>query len=332
MQAQAVVFPQANQVEFTSVTVPDPGDDDIVVEVMQSWISNGTEGSCLRGERIAGDTAYRPGDPVPFPAVAGYQKVGRVSWVGSSIRDVAKGEIVFAATGRIDGMFHRAGGQVSPSVSTRDLIWKLPAVPEPLAFAGMVLTQVGYNCGTRPASRPGDTALVLGDGLVGHWAAQTLSLLGVRVMMLGRHADRLAKWPDAPTHFKVHEREEDWQAALTAHFPQGLDILVDTVGSVSHLQAALPAMVRQGQIVSAGFHGTHDLFSLQDLRQQELSVHSVSGWTRARMDQTWRLIAHGQLQTLPLITHHFPVQQAAAAWRLIATKAEPVLGVILDWT
>lgn len=50
------------------------------------------------------------------------------------------------------------------------------------------------------------------------------------------------------------------------------------------------------------------------------------------MDRTHHLIATGQLQTLPLITRHFPVDRAAEAWNLIQTKAEPVLGVILDWT
>ena len=39
----------------------------------------------------------------------------------------------------------------------------------------------------------------------------------------------------------------------------------------------------------------------------------------------------GHLQTLPLITHRFPVAQAADAWALIESKREPVLGVILDW-
>jgi hypothetical protein len=43
------------------------------------------------------------------------------------------------------------------------------------------------------------------------------------------------------------------------------------------------------------------------------------------------LIATGSLETLPLITHHFPASQAAAAWRLINQKDEGVLGVILDW-
>jgi threonine dehydrogenase-like Zn-dependent dehydrogenase len=43
------------------------------------------------------------------------------------------------------------------------------------------------------------------------------------------------------------------------------------------------------------------------------------------------MIAGGNLETLPLITHHFPVAHAADAWNLIESKSEPVLGVILDW-
>ncbi len=332
MQAQAVVFPSARQVEFRTVTCPDPGPGDVVVEVTHSWISNGTEGSYLRGERIAGDTAFRQGDPVPFPVVAGYQKIGSVIWVGDRIRDLQIGETVFAATGRVNGMFHAAGGQVSPSVTSRDQIWKLPAQPQPLAFAGMVLTQVGYNCGARPQLQPGDTAVVIGDGLVGHWAAQTLSLRGAQIVMVGRHADRLAKFPSGPTHYHIDEHSKNYLEDLSDLKLQPLQVVVDTVGTTAHLQQLQPFMARGGQIVSAGFYGTDDLWSLQDLRNQELSLHSVSGWSRPRMNETLKLIASGQLWTLSLITHHFPVQEAAAAWALIQSKAEPCLGVILDWT
>lgn len=332
MQAKAVVFPRAHEVEFKSVTCPDPGPDDVVVEVTHSWISNGTEGSYLRGERIAGDTAFRQGDPVPFPVVAGYQKIGTIDWVGEHVRDLQIGETVFAATGRVQGMFHPAGGQVSPSVSARNQVWKLPTQPEPLAFAGMVLTQVGYNCGTRPSMQPGDAVAVLGDGMVGQWAAQTLSLRGAQVVLLGRHPDRLALFPPSSTHYRVKEKSGNLREGLEKLILPPLQVLVDTVGSMAHLQQLLPCMARGGQFVSAGFYGTDDLWSLQDLRNQELSLHSVSGWTRPRMNETLRLIASGQLQTLPLITHHFPVQEAASAWDLIRSKAEPCLGVILDWT
>jgi len=98
VNAKAVVFTEPNTVAFQDVTCPDPGPGDAVVRVTRSWISNGTEGSFLRGERVQGDTAFRPGDPSPFPIVAGYQKIGVVEWVGSDINDLALGEVVFCAT------------------------------------------------------------------------------------------------------------------------------------------------------------------------------------------------------------------------------------------
>ncbi len=332
MKAKAVVFPAANTVEVREVDCPEPGPRDVVVDVTHSWISNGTEGSYLRGERIAGDTAWRPGSPSPFPVVAGYQKVGVVRETGSHVTDLDRGETVFAASGKILGMFHPSGGQVSPSVTPREGIWKLPPQPEPLAYAGMVLTQVGYNCGSRTPVAPGETAVVLGDGMVGLWAAQTLALRGSRILLLGRHGDRLRHFPENGMHLCCNERNGDWQETLAGFLSDGVDVLVDTVGSIEHIQAILSRMNRNGRIVSAGFHGTDDLLSLQDLRNGELSLHSVSGWTRPRMDRTRHLISTSQLQTLPLITHRFPVDRAAEAWDLIRTKREPVLGVILDWT
>ena len=49
---KAVVFTAPNQVEVQPVTCGDPGPGDAVIRVTHSWISNGTEGSYLRGERI----------------------------------------------------------------------------------------------------------------------------------------------------------------------------------------------------------------------------------------------------------------------------------------
>ncbi len=332
MQAKAVVFPGPNQVEVREVSCPDPGPGDVVVRVTHSWISNGTEGSFLRGERIAGDTAYREGDPWPFPIVAGYQKIGVVEWVGADIRDLKVGDTVFCAMGKVDGMFQSMGGQISPSVSPRSQIWKLPQGVDPLAFSGLVLTQVGYNCGQR--AKPceiGDNAVVLGDGMVGHWAAQTLAWRGANVLLVGRHDDRLRRFPLGPGRHTVNAKNRPWLDAVREFLPGRVQVVVDTVGSVQALQEIMPLMRREGHFVSAGFYGTEDRLSLQPPRNWELSVHMVSGWTGPRMDATLALIANGTLQTLPLITHRFPVAQAGDAWELIESKREPVLGVILEW-
>lgn len=332
MNANAVVFTAPNVVEFQAVPCPDPGPGDVVVRVTHSWISNGTEGSFLRGERIAGDTAYRPGDPWPFPIIAGYQKIGIAEWVGAEVNDIAVGETVFAAMGKVSGMFSSMGGQVSPSVSPRSQVWKLPAGIDPLAYSGLVLTQVGYNCGSRPALEIGQGAVVIGDGMVGHWAAQTLAWRGANVALVGRHADRLAKFPTGPMRHTVNAKETDWLAAVNQLLPDKVQVAVDTVGSIAAIEQLLPHMRRNGHIVSAGFYGTQDVLGLQALRNAEVSLDLVSGWTQPRMDRTLALITAGYLQTLPLITHHFPADRAAEAWQLIAAKGEAALGVILDWT
>jgi 2-desacetyl-2-hydroxyethyl bacteriochlorophyllide A dehydrogenase len=331
MQANAVVFTGPNTVEYRPVTCPEPGPRDVVVRVTHSWISNGTEGSFLRGERIAGDTPYRPGDPWPFPIVAGYQKIGVAEWVGPEVTDIAVGETVFVALGKIEGMFSPWAGQVSPSVSPREQIWKIPPGVDPLACSGLVLTQVGYNCGIRSPIAIGEGAVVIGDGMVGQWAAQTLAWRGANVVLVGRHAERLTLFGEGPLRCGVNEREQDWVQVVRERFPTGVQVAIDTVGSTAVIEQLMGVMKRYGHIVSAGFYGTADQVALQPLRNRELSLDLVSGWSQPRMDATLNLIAAGHLQTLPLITHHFPVAQAADAWRLIAQKSEPVLGVILNW-
>ena len=331
MQSKGVVFTAPNRVSYQSVTCPDPGPSDVLVRITRSWISNGTEGSYLRGERSDGDTPYRSGDPLPFPVVAGYQKIGVIEWVGGEVGDVRPGETVFATIGRVEGMHHSYGGHVSPSVCPRDEIWKLPPGAEPLAYAGMVLVQVGYNGGMRPGLEAGDVALVFGDGMVGIWTAQTLALRGAEVILVGRHDERLRLFANRPFRHAVNIARMDWKEYLTSHFAGRLQVAVDTVGRIDLLESVQPFMRRFGHLVSAGFYGPADRLALQPPRYGELTIHLVSGWRRDRMDETLRMIAAGHLETLPLITHHFPVARAADAWKLIESKAEPVLGVILDW-
>lgn len=328
-KGKAVIFLSAGKVEVGEVPLPDPGPGDVVVEIIQSWISNGTEGSYLRGERIDGDTPILPGDPPPFPIISGYQKVGRVAWVGADVHDLSVGELVFASVGRVDGMAEPRAGHLSPSVCGRGAVMKLPeGTVNPLAYAGLILTQVGYNCGWRPVIQPGDPAVVVGDGLVGQWAGQMLAHRGAEVTLVGRHADRLA-------FFKCGETLLDfggqWEEAVRERYPDGIQAGVDTVGSMLVMDGLQRRMRRYGHLVAAGFFGPNDAFKLQPPRYREISIDLVSGATQERLDVTMNLIHQGALDTLSLITHHFPVDRAADAWDLIESKRETVLGVILDW-
>lgn len=331
MKAKAVYFSDRMKVEFGDVTVPAPGPDDVVIETKYSLISNGTEGSFLRGERVNGETPWRAGDVWPFPVVPGYQSTGVVLAVGANVTDIQPGQWVFSALGRVEGMYQPWGGHISPKVSPRAQVWGVPDGLSPIALSGLVLTQVGYNSATRPPLAIGDGAVVIGDGLVGQWTAQTLVWRGARVLLAGRRHNRLALFAQGLGRHRVDTTTTDLAEAVKHTFPEGPHILVDTVGSVSTLRDLLPLIRRDGHIVSTGFHGTESMFDLQLLRLRECSVHSPSGWQSKRMDETRALIAVGHLQVEPLITHTFPVEAAATAWNLIMEKDASVLGVLLKW-
>ncbi|MNH88467.1 putative zinc-type alcohol dehydrogenase-like protein YjmD [compost metagenome] len=337
MRGKAVVFPDKGQVVFNEVDIPEPGSEDVVIDVEYSWISTGTESSFFRGERLTGERLYRRGDPWPFPIVAGYQKVGTVRSVGAAVIGLKPGDRVFATVSHIKEMHFPFGGHITPAVTPMQEVWKLPEDANLLDYTSAVLTQVGYNCGTRPVIREGDWAVIIGDGLVGQWAAQTLLHRGARVAVIGRHEERLRLLPTEVRGIKVNvlrqgDGEADSYQSALAFCAGEVAALVDTVGDMQACRAIQPLLGRGSHWVSAGFLGETGAVDIQSLRDQEITLHSPSGWTRERMDRTMEGIAAGWLRTAPLLTHRFPVERVQEAWQLIVEKNEPFLGILLDWT
>jgi len=331
MQARAVVAVEPYRIEVQNVEIPEMGADDVQVRVVHSWISNGTEGSFVRGERIAGDTPRSDTDPLPFPHVPGYQKVGVVEEVGANVSKVQPGDSVFVTVSRVAGMFFDFAGHISPSVSHQSQVWKLPSTLEPIVFSGMVLTQVGVNMGMRPTLEPGDAAVVIGDGMVGHWAAQTLQYRGAAVLMLGKHDDRLNRFERTQNDAVVNITRENPLDAIRAWRSDRIQVLADSVGSVAFVESLFPLMKRFSHLVSAGFHGHDGRIDIQKMRDFEMTLHAPAGWTAERMDSTLDLLTQEVITTTHLITHRFPVERAAEAFDLILSRRDGVLGVVLDW-
>jgi len=331
MTTPAVVFEAANQVVVRDVELPEPRPDEAIVRTHWSWISNGTEGSFLRGERSDGETPSSAERPAPFPIVAGYQRVGEVEWAGPE-SGVEVGQRVMATVTRLAGLATGAGGQVLRGPVQAQQMFVLPEDGPPAeAYAGMVLTQVGYNCGSRPQVEPGEPAAIIGDGMVGQWAAQTLQQRGCRVALLGRHDTRLAKFPATADDLMLNCRETDGPAAVRDWSGGALAVIIDTVGSNPDVEALFWSLRRFGSVASAGYLGEAGLIDIQMLRKREAALYAPSGWTRERMETTLAWIRDGRLDTLGLVTDRLPASQAPEAWNRIANRREETLGVLLDW-
>jgi 2-desacetyl-2-hydroxyethyl bacteriochlorophyllide A dehydrogenase len=269
--------------------------------------------------------------------VPGYQKVGVIEWVGDAARhrkpDLREGQMVFATMTRCEGMRFPSGGHVERGPVPVSEVFRLPETAYPEAFAGAVLTQVGYNAGSRPPLEPGDPFLVIGDGLVGHWSAQTLRLRGARVAMLGRHQYRLDRFETGEHGLRLWAGAEDWRERLKEWAGGELAGLVDTVGNHTNMDQNLTliGLIRRcGQYVTVGHHGPKPL-DLCPFIRRELTLHCPAGWSSARLGATLQLIAAEELSTLSLVTHRFPASAVAEAWSLIEAKKDETLGVLLEW-
>ncbi|OUS78143.1 hypothetical protein B1748_05125 [Paenibacillus sp. MY03] len=316
MKAMAVVYEAERTIAFREVQVPEPKEDEIAVDVLHSWISIGTEKSILFGERIQ-----------HYPIVPGYQKVGVVRSIGSAVRNFRIGDPVFVSYSAVQGLGSGWAGHVSVAVVQANMVFRLPVQHPPVRYSPLVVAQVGYNSASRVPINTGDRVLVIGDGLVAHWTAQSLLQRGAEVTVAGRHSSKLERLPQRVNKLLLSQKAE-----LTQAIDQDeLHAVVDTVGSVQLISELLPRMRRDSHWVNTGFIGHNYMLDLRLLVEKEITLHMPNGRTQSRMKATFDEIVAGHLQTESLITHRFPAEKVREAWEMILDKSQCCLGVVLDW-
>ena len=333
LTTHAVVLERPLEVVVREIEIPPPGPDDMVIDTITTWISPGTEMSYLKGDRVYGDTAAIEGSPNPFPRVVGYQKVGRITEVGKNVTGFEVGQVVFNTFGRARGVFEEHVGHVKTSVCPPEDVYPLPDGVDAEWFSGGVLTQVGYNCGSRAPIEKGELAVVLGDGLVGLWTAQTLQHRGAKVWLVGRHDLRLDKFVCRDGDRAIKLKRGDGIEPLKAQLDQPIAMVVETIGVLAPMVELVPHMRHNGHLVCTAFYGgpSDDVIHVPQIRRGELSLHTPAGVRRERMEKTIELIAQGVLQTAPMITHRLPYTDAARAFDLLMNHKDQALGVLLQW-
>jgi len=329
--ALAIVNVAPNRVELQQVGVPDPRPNDVVVITKHSMISNGTERSVLAGERGYGRAEGDPSDS-PFPQVGGYQKVGMVEAVGRDVRGLAEGDWVFATLGRTNLREFPMAGHVGISVTHRNEVLKLPRGLDPIAASGLVTTQVGYNHGSRPPVSEGTRAIVVGDGLVGLWSAETLQARGAAVLLIGRHDERLRAFEERGDSRVANAHNENVDLVAAQFAPGGAAVVIDTMTTTDALRQSLRFLAHDGHIVAGGYYiQGHNLIDYMPLTAREATLYTPGGWTRTRLERTLEWIAEGRLRVPDKISHRWPIARAVEAFELLVHKSEPFLAMVIDW-
>jgi 2-desacetyl-2-hydroxyethyl bacteriochlorophyllide A dehydrogenase len=238
LEAQAFWLREPGSGEIRSISLPEPGDDDVLVRALCSGISRGTESLVFRGgvppDQYATMRApFQDGD-FPAPVKYGYLNVGVVEQGPHELR----GHTVFC-------LYPHQTAYVVPAGAVALVPDGVP--PERALLAGAVETAVNALWDAAPLL--GDRVAVVGGGMIGCCVARLLSRFPAVTVTL----------------VDVDPTRADLAAALGVGFaspadaPGERDLVFHASGTASGLQRSLELLAAEGTVVDLSWYGDSEV-------------------------------------------------------------------------
>jgi bacteriochlorophyllide a dehydrogenase len=345
---KAIVFSGPGEVGVDEFKRGELGDEDIAVRTLYSMVSPGTE---LRNWAGIGSK---------FPAIPGYSSVGEVIEVGEKVKGYRIGDRV---SGRscprfIPDINAAYGGHVSDQIypgTGEDRPVLLPPGSNPLDY---VIAEIGSICWrgvAAAAPQPGETAVVIGQGLIGALSAAWLQAHGCRVIVTDFAQKRLDRALRRGIVAAVHGDAPDAEERIMALTNNGADIVVESSGSSAGAFLAHRLIRARPEPCKGGLY----------YRGEPIARHAAA-WSRLVMQGTYvekislnpgrwfpgegvvvitpqdrgiedrqnvvDAIWKGHIKTEQFIDKILPPAQAVAAYRGLRDDKENNFSVVFDWT
>ena len=358
------------------VEVPTPGlaARQVLVEVAYSFISTGTEVAGVKSAsksvlarikehpkrvlqvlemvRINGvkRTLARVRDRLDSRMPLGYSCSGRVVAVGSEVTRFAIGDLVACA-----GAGYASHAEVV--AVPVNLVTKLPEDCDLRAAAGTTIASVALQGVRRADLRLGETAAVMGLGLLGQITLQLLAANGVNAIGFDPDPQRLeeAKALGFDKCFAMTGEQAASQVqALTGEMGADATIITAATNAEGICQDAMEMTRRKGKVVVVG--AVPLTFDRDPFYRKEIDFliscsygpgrydpsyeqngqdypYGYVRWTENRnMQAVLQLMADGKLRMDPLISAEYPAGEATQAFASLAGEASSrPLGVVLNY-
>jgi L-iditol 2-dehydrogenase len=331
---RALVVERPGAASLRRVPRPAPGRGEVLVRVEAAGIC-GSDVEVLEGRR--------PAHYVRYPIIPGHEWAGTVDAVGPGVEGIAEGAAVVAEGFRACGDcarcregrtnlctaeyaetgFTHAGAFADYLCVPARLVHRLPqgtdlaaaAVLEPAACVAQGLLEVDL--------RPGMTAAVVGSGTLGLLAVALLARVSpARLALVGTRDARLALG-------RALGATETWNARLDEVAEPGFDLVFEATGTVDGALSAVGLGRRGGTVVLEGISGRPGGLDADAVVLGHLRVQGVFGASRNAWRWVIDLFAQGLLDTKPLVTHSFPLEQHEAAFSTLGDRTGDALKVQL---
>lgn len=327
VNAYRIFWPAAEVADFDQFKILGPSPDEVLVEVAFTAVSPGTEQAQLLG--LPGTIEYEE-ESNYYP---GYSGSGRVIAIGKNVTHLHIGERV---AGRIP--------HGTPGVIPGAFLFPLPENISLEEAAFIELGIIGLQGIHKAHIKPGESVLVLGQGIVGQLASRLAHLSGGAPII-------------AVARSKAKETEATAQGAADRFFTveelvsfeeteKGFDVVIEATGNPNVLLLAARLARAGGRVISLGTpRGQGNLHLGQDDCRPGINIIGahISGLPqRDASNGLWPyrnegrlfldLLDQGKLSLLETITHRLAPTQAGELYEALRARDSSIVGAIFDWT
>ena len=282
--------------------------------------------------------------PINPPVVTGHEFAGTVVELGEGVTNCAVGDQVTSETAYsycgecrhcVSGFYNLCnqrrtlgywynGAFTRYTVVPAERVHHLPngvdlkagAMLEPLAcvtHAAIDLTSI----------TPGDWVLVTGPGAIGLLALQVARAQGAHVIVSGAgiDGDRLQMAAKLGAEETVDVGSQDLNAVVErVTGGEGVDVVLECAGNPKAVDAGLHAVRKAGQFTQVGLFGKPVEIDFERICFKEIKTIGSIGSKRSSWEAAIRLVASGEVQTHPLVSHELPITDWEAAFELFEKK------------
>ncbi|MFN3819478.1 chlorophyll synthesis pathway protein BchC [Blastomonas sp.] len=303
----AVIFEAPHRLALRSLALNAPESGDVIVEIVWSGISTGTEKLLFTGKM--------PNFPgMGYPLVPGYESVGRIVDSGSECKGRI-GEWVFVpgancfadARGLFGGSARRL---VVPSARALpiDESWGSDGVLFALAATAL------------HAMAGGAPDLIVGHGILGRLLARLT----------------IASGAPAPTVWEINPARSAGADGYDIVHPDADErrdyrSICDVSGDSSLLDTLIGRLGKGGEVTLAGFYQQPLSFTFPPAFMREARIRVAAEWGPDDLVAIRAMVSSGALSLTGLVSHVQPVADATSAYPTAFTDPA-CLKMILDWS
>jgi threonine dehydrogenase-like Zn-dependent dehydrogenase len=182
----------------------------------------------------------------------------------------------------------------------------------------------------------GQSVAIVGIGFLGAMLTLLCVRAGARVVALSRRSFALetAERFGASKMVSVEDSARALQQARSGEPGDGFERVIECVGSQAALDMASELTGTRGRLVIAGYHQDGERHvDLQKWNWRGLDVVNAHERDPAQyrhgMQEAIDLMMAGELDTAALFTHRFPLEEASAAFEMLAQRPNGFLKALL---